>query len=285
MKNVVACIDNSNAAAAVCDASAWVSQSVSRPLVLLHVLDKKLYPAKPNLSGNLGLGARTHLLEELADLDAQRSKLALEQGRLQLEEAVKRVQGLGVENPETLQRHGDFAETLIDLQSDIRLLVMGRQGEEHQSDVKAIGSNLERVIRTLSCRILITPPNFKKPERVLLAYDGSANAKQVLFVIARSPLCRGIPIHVLTVGEDNEKNHQRLKEARAELLENGHTEVETKLVAGDIEKSLLDYVSHQQIDLIVMGAYGHSRIREFLVGSTTTNLLRSSPVPILLMRQ
>ncbi|MBU2284983.1 MAG: universal stress protein, partial [Gammaproteobacteria bacterium] len=37
-------------------------------------------------------------------------------------------------------------------------------------------------------------------------------------------------------------------------------------------------------DLLVMGAYGHSRIRQLIVGSTTTALLRTSPVPVLVLR-
>lgn len=285
MKNIVACIDNSSAAGAVCDAGAWVSQRVDRPLVLLHVLDKSAYPAKTDLSGNLGLGSRTHLMEELADLDIQRSKLALEQGKLQLEEARKRVAGRGINNPELLQRHGHFVETLADMQEDTRILVLGRQGEDHHRTAHEIGGNLEAVIRTLSCRILITPPGFKEPEKVLLAYDASATAKQVLYVIARSPLCKGLPIHLLMIGENTEKNQQLLEEAEEEMQTQGHRDVTTALKQGDVESTLLGYQKEHQLGLIVMGAYGHSRIRQFLVGSTTTNLLRLSDVPILLMRQ
>lgn len=285
MKNIVACIDNSNAAGAVCDAGAWVSQQVDRPLVLLHVLDKTVYPAKSDLSGNIGLGSRTHLMEELADLDIQRSKLALEQGKLQLDEARRRVAGKGVNNPELLQRHGHFVETLAELQDDTRILVLGRQGEDHQSTAREIGGHLEAVIRTLSCRILITPPSFKEPEKVLLAYDASATAQKVLHIMARSPLCKGLPFHLLMIGDNTEKNQQLLEEAREEMQAQGHQHVTTALKQGDVENTLLAYQKEQQLDLIVMGAYGHSRIRQFLVGSTTTNLLRLSDVPILLMRQ
>jgi nucleotide-binding universal stress UspA family protein len=36
--------------------------------------------------------------------------------------------------------------------------------------------------------------------------------------------------------------------------------------------------------LLAMGAYGHSRIRQLIVGSTTTTLLRTSAVPVLILR-
>ena len=59
--------------------------TTQRSLTLLHVLDKEKYPASADLSGNIGLGSREHLLEELAMLDAQRAKLALEHGQHMLE--------------------------------------------------------------------------------------------------------------------------------------------------------------------------------------------------------
>lgn len=284
MKYIFACIDGSRSAEAVCDAGAWVSQRVGRKLVLLHVLDKKVYPTRTDLSGNLGMDTGTHLLDELAELDARRSKLALEAGKQQLDTAVARVREKGVDSPETLQRHGHFVETLAELQEDTRLLVLGRQGEEHHN-AEEIGSNLESVIRTLSCRILITPPDFSPPEKVLLAYDASPTARKVLYIIARSPLYKGIPIHVLMVADKNEENQRLLDEAREQLETEGHSEVVTALKAGEVEATLLSYQADQNLDMIIMGAYGHSRIRQFLVGSTTSNLLRKSPVPILLMRQ
>ncbi len=72
MTHVMACIDNPKSSLAVCDYAAWASQRFSAPLNLLNVLDKEKYPASADLSGNIGLGSREHLLEELATLDAQR---------------------------------------------------------------------------------------------------------------------------------------------------------------------------------------------------------------------
>lgn len=61
-------------------------------------------------------------------------------------------------------------------------------------------------------------------------------------------------------------------------------EVVTAMEDGDAEKVLSDYVKDQQIDVLIMGAYGHSRIRQLLVGSTATTMLRTSSIPILLLR-
>lgn len=285
MTQIVACIDHSEVAGAVSDAGAWISQRVERPLVLLHVLDRSAYPIPSDLSGNIGLGARTQLLEELASLDAERNRMALEQGLLQLNEARQRAQALGVRDVRLLQRHGHFVDTLASMQEETRILVMGRKGEDNADSLRSIGSNLETVIRTLSCRILVTPGTFKPPESVLLAYDASPTAKQVLYILARSPLCRGLPFHLVMVADDEAKNRALLAEAEQELRAHGHEQVIATLLQGPIEETLLNHIEQEQIGLLIMGAYGHSRIRQFLVGSTTSRLLRQSPVPILLLRQ
>ena len=122
MSQVMACIDGSLSSPAVCDYAAWASLRLGAPLTLLHVLDHKQYPPLSNLSGNIALGSREQLLQELAELDQQRSTLALEQGRLALEAAKQRAQRDGVSNPQLRQRHGDLVTCLGELEQDIRLL-------------------------------------------------------------------------------------------------------------------------------------------------------------------
>ena len=58
----------------------------------------------------------------------------------------------------------------------------------------------------------------------------------------------------------------------------------TARLEGEVEAALHQYQEEQGIDLIVMGAYGHSRIREWLIGSTTDRMLRNARVPHLILR-
>ncbi len=53
---------------------------------------------------------------------------------------------------------------------------------------------------------------------------------------------------------------------------------------GEPEQVLPALLKTQGAALLVMGAYGHSRIRHLIVGSTTTTLLRLSEVPVLVLR-
>lgn len=280
MKKVIACIDGSDVTTAVCDYAAWASLRLGAPLEFLHVLERAEYPEQSNLSGSIGLGSREALLAELAELDAKRGKLALEQGKLMLEAAEKRAFADQVADPTSRQRHGSLVETLAEIEGEIRLLVMGK----HDDHLKAhVGSRLESVVRTMHRPTLITTAIFSMPQRVLIAFDGSDTTRKAVDMVAGSPLFRGMPVHVVMVGDENEANRSHLAWAHASLNAKGH-EVMTSLVQGEVERALCDYRAANSIDMLVMGAYGHSVIRRFLVGSTTTNVIRSTSVPVLLLR-
>ena len=85
------------------------------------------------------------------------------------------------------------------------------------------------------------------------------------------------------VAPDTTLARQQLKEAQAALQSAGAT-AEVELVAGEPQQVLPELVKRQAPALLVMGAFGHSRLRQLLVGSTTTSLLRLSDVPVLILR-
>ncbi|TDB02482.1 universal stress protein [Halomonas marinisediminis] len=282
-EQVMAAIDGSKFSEGVCDYAAWASQALGAPLTFLHVNDNHPQTAETDLSGNLGLGAREHLLEELAQLDEKRAKVAQEQGRLMLKAARERAVERGVDDPAVRQRNGTLVETLEELQEEIRLLVVGKRGETAHQDSGHLGSNLERVVRTLHRPILMVPDTFRRPERVLLAFDGSKTTRKGVEMLARSPLFDGVPVHVVIVGAETGDNRSQLDWALSTLREAGH-EAEGAIRAGEVEATLRAYKQEHNIDLLVMGAYGHSRIRHLLVGSTTTAMLRNARGPVLLLR-
>jgi nucleotide-binding universal stress UspA family protein len=283
MSQVIACIDGSSITLAVCDYAAWASRQMNAPLDFLHVLGRSEYPIPTDLSGNIGLGSREHLLQELADLDEKRSRVALEQGRIMLAAAKERAIADGVPNPTSRQRHGELVDTLLEFQGDIRLLVMGRQGEQGDSLGEHIGNHLENVVRTLHRPILVVPSDFSEPQRILIAFDGSATTRKAVEMVALSPLFRGLPCHVVMVGADKTEAREQLGWAQA-TLEGAGFDVTARILSGQVEETLCAYRTEHAIDLIVMGAYGHSKIREFLIGSTTTKLIRQAKIPLLLLR-
>lgn len=283
-KEVLACIDGSALSTAVCDAAAWACKRLDAPLKLLHVLDRNDQLASHrDMSGSLGLGAREHLLEELVALDERRSKLALENGKHLLDAAARRAENQGINNISKLQRHGNLVEAVSDLVEQTRVLVMGRHGEDHENMLRVIGSQLESVVRAVSCPTLITVGDFQAPRNFMIAFDGSPTAQSIVDRVATSPLLAHLPCHLVMVNLETAESRQQLADATAQLKQAGFS-VAAEILEGEPHQALLAYQSQKELDLTVMGAYGHSRIRQFFVGSNTSKMVSLSKVPLLLLR-
>ncbi|WGV24019.1 universal stress protein [Halotia branconii] len=74
-----------------------------------------------------------------------------------------------------------------------------------------------------------------------------------------------------------------LKIAQRQVTASGFTPI-CELTQGNPEQEIANYVEAQNINLLIMGAYGHSRIRHLVIGSTTAQILRGSHIPVLLFR-
>lgn len=281
--NVIACIDDSQYAESICDGATWAAQRLEAPLHLLHVLDYLHGAGERNLSGTLGFGAQEALLEELASLDEKRARIAMEQGKLMLEAARERVLSKGLTDVQTRQRHGELTDTLVELENETRLLVVGKRGAESASAHGHIGSHIEKIIRAMHKPILIVQREFQAPKVLMIAYDGSATIRKSIEMIAASPLLKGCHCHLVMVGADLETNRESLKWAGTLLSDAGLT-VESHIISGDPENALIEYQTTHNIELLVLGAYGHSRIRHFIVGSTTTAMICRCKTSMLILR-
>ncbi|MBE0486140.1 universal stress protein [Marinobacter sp.] len=281
--HVVACIDASRSALGVCDYAAWASLRMGEPLTLLHALDEEKHPAKTDMTGNIGLGSREQLQEEMVSLDRERSKLAMKHGNLMLDEAEKRVLAAGVDNVTKRQRHDDLAGAVVGLEPESRLFVLGLQGESSTATGRHIGSQLETVIRSVHRPVLLVPDEFSEPRSAMLAFDGSPTAFRSIELLAGTPVFKGMPLHLVMVGSDTEEHRAQLRRAEEALAEQG-MEIHQAIRDGDVEQTLHAYQQENDIDVLIMGAYGHSRIRQFLVGSTTTRMLETAHKPLVILR-
>lgn len=283
MNKVIACIDGASQTQAVCNYAIWTAKRLQAPLDFLHVLDRHPETAAvTDYSGSLGLGAQESLLSKLADLDEQRSKLAQEHGRHILQAALEHAKQAGVAAVDTRQRHGSLVETAVDFEHEARLFILG----QHRPDPSAksyLNLSGERVVRATRRPVLVTAGQFQAPVSFMIAFDGSATGRSMVQRVAQSPLLQGLECHVVMVAESTPKNKGDLEWARQTLGESGFS-ARGSLVTGEADSVLREYLVTHTLDLLVMGAYGHSRIRELIVGSTTTTLLRTSPAPVLIMR-
>ena len=282
-QKIIALVDGSIYSASVCDHAAWIAERTGAPVELIHVLGRREAPDNTDLSGAIRLGARSKLLEELAELDAQRAKLISHRGRAILEDAHAILDKAGIPEITTRLRHGDIVETLNDVEADARVILIGKRGEAADFAKGHLGSNLERIVRASTRPVFVASRAFRPIQKVLVAFDGGASAMKALEHIARSTLFRDLAVHVVTVGSATDGTRQGLEDAKA-LLAAAEITAETRVLPGQPDSALGKLVEEDQFDLLVMGAYGHSRIRNLMIGSTTTAMIRTCKVPVVLMR-
>lgn len=281
---VLACVDHSHFTDHVADYAIWAARRMDAPLKFLHVIaPHHEIGSGDDHSGAIGINSRETLLHKLSEEDAAQAKAAHEKGRVALNRLRERALAAGVASPDMKQRHGDFEETLVAQEPEVDLFVWGRRGETSEVTGRKLGRNVERVVRALHKPILSVTEGFTEPSRVLFAYDGSTLAHNGIEWLAGSPLLRGLPIYLLISGKKSHVDMKQIEWAKT-TLEAAGFEVTFLLIPGDPQTVVAQTIQEQNIDLLIMGAYGHSPLRSRLFGCKTNDLLRSARIPTLLLR-
>lgn len=281
---VLACVDRSDYAQTVTDYAAWAAARLGAPLELLHVIDPHpALQAGQDHSGAIAANAQQDLLDRYAAEEGQRNRAAREAGRVFLNDLRERALAAGAAPVDMRQRYGEVAETLQEQQSQVRLIVLGRRGASTEQAARDLGGHVEWVVRSAQRPILIVTESFQPPTRVLFAFDGSSVTRRGVEMIAASPLLKGLPVQLLMAGQPSAQADKQLDWAR-QKLQAASLSVSAECQPGEPAAVISSAIKQQGFDLLVMGAYSHSPWREFLLGSNTTDLLRETSVPALLLR-
>ena len=284
MIKLIAFVDGSNYSKSVCDHTAWIAGRIDASVDLIHILGRRDESTAPvDLSGSIGLGARTALLEELAELDGQVARLKHKRGRAILDDAKEIILNSGVKQVSTLLRNDGIVETVETFDKKAGLIVIGKRGKKSEADETHLGSNFERVVRASHKPVLVASRTFDPINRILIAFDGGASSLKAVNYLAGSPAFSDLDCHLLSVAEPSDKATHQLESAETSLRNAGYT-VTTTLQSGQPEKVICETIKRADIDLLLMGAYGHSRIRSLIIGSTTTAMIRTCKIPVLLFR-
>ncbi|WP_216935665.1 MULTISPECIES: universal stress protein [unclassified Acinetobacter] len=280
MKRVIACIDSSPCINALADAAAWIAKQTGRELVLLQVLD--YYPASYHLgeiSGVIGFESNAMLLKELAELEQKQSEIALDYSNNLLQHISERILAEHGIPTTHIQEKGDFLEqSFLILQPD-DIAVIGLLGERSAEKNKPIGTNVENFIRGANCTVMTVGEQFKPPTRFIFAYEYSPTCIKMMKRIAESDLLRLLQCHLLYIGD-----HAEILNEPLQYLTQAGLDVVPQYRYGDVAENILSYQQEQGIQLIVLGAFSHSKIHQFFLGSVATTIFRNSKVPLLVAK-
>ncbi|MEN6623317.1 MAG: universal stress protein [Smithella sp.] len=161
---------------------------------------------------------------------------------------------------------------------------MAKKGEHfHLKEGGMLGSVAETVIRHSQKPVMIAPDHFLEIESMGIAYDGSPSAKKALdFSLVLSKQAAW-PLTVIIITTDQEKAGKLTKQIE-ERAEKQEIECEVIILPGKENIEIIKFIEEGAVELIIMGAYGHNRLRELLLGSTTSYIIQKSPIPVLLTR-
>jgi nucleotide-binding universal stress UspA family protein len=280
MSTILTCTDGSLYTPSIYQHAAWAATRLGASIHVLHVIERDESVNQRDLSGSIGFDANAELLEELAKLDESHARVARLRGKAILEDATKQLAGHEVK---TTQRHGSVVETLDEFEDGSDLVVIGKRGEHADYAKGHLGSNLERVVRSARVPVMVAAREFKPISRFLIAFDGGPSSLKAVHHAATSPLLKGLECHLLMVGKPDRERQLSLDHAATGLRGAGFT-VTADLVSGDPDEVISAEVQQREVQLLVMGAYGHSRVRNLILGSTTTHLIRTCRVPVVLFR-
>jgi nucleotide-binding universal stress UspA family protein len=280
MPTILTCTDGSLYAPSVYQHAEWAASRLSADIHVLHVIERAEAPPTHDHSGSIGFSASDELMEELTRLDEAHARVARLRGKAILEDAAKSLGGATVT---TTQRHGSLVEAVADFEKDAGLIILGKRGEHADFSKGHLGSNLERVVRAAKIPVLVAAREFKPVKRFLIAFDGGESSLKAIHYLATQPLLKDAECHFISVGKPDSELSRSLENSATALKGAGYS-VTSELLSGDADELISAKVKDTASDLLVMGAYGHSRIREFILGSTTTNVIRTCHVPVLLFR-
>lgn len=244
----------------------------------LHVLDVNLLqgPMLTDISGAVGMPPYDGFFDAIQKSLDEKADIIINN----FQENCKRA-GLRTEIKKVI---GKIDEIIIEEASTADFILMAKKGEHfHLKEGGLLGSVAEAVIRNSGKPVMITPDKFLEIESMGIAYDGSPSAKKALnFSLDLSKLATW-PLTAIIITSDMEKA-TRLTSQIEEAAQEEETDCEVIILSGKEVTEIIKFIEEGAVELIVMGAYGHNRLREMLLGSTTSQVIQKSTIPVLLTR-
>ncbi len=276
-KSILVALDGSQHSDAALQYALWLAERLRATLIGLHVIDIVSIEGSfvHDVSGSLGF-------EPYLDFSAKMREALQERGRVLLDTFAQRCRERHIPCDQALPL-GIIANEICDQARTADLVVVGHRGVNEQFSTGLLGSTTESVTRKSPKPVLVSPMQFREIHRPLLAYDGSQRASAAMHVAAELASALGLPLAVVHVARDGAPNGKVLDEARR-YLQSYDVRLECETVSGPPHERIVEMIRDRGYDLLFIGAYGHSRIIEMVLGSTTEFVLRNSPCPVFLAR-
>ena len=220
-----------------------------------------------------------------AEIEAAQNKIAVESMSRAEEVFRKQTSAAGLHDIEWQTSYTEPVHAMSLCAQYADLVVIGQSDSKDASGVDM--DFPERLVLTAGRPVLILPNAGDFPtigKRIIVAWNGSQEATRA--ISNATPFLRSADkVYVMVVNSETSTKNIIQSENMVHYLERLVIQAEVKDLHGieiDVGNELLSSASDLSADLIVMGCYGHSRLREWVLGGATRTILESMTVPVLM---
>ncbi len=279
-KSIMVCTDGSSYSETACEYGIDLAKKVGARLIGLHVMDALLLegPLMADISGWIGASPYAAQLPQFRELLREKAEAIGEAFATACQEV-----GMA---PEVTIRTGHPISVILEESAKVELTVLGQKGEHAEFLGEMMGSTAERISRHIRRPCLLTPAGFRPIRKILAAYDGSAQAGAALELAAELAAALAVPLTILTIAQKDDGEAARAAAANGVRMARDHgAEADSVTMAvGRAGPAILQAAEEHQCDLIALGSIGHSRFRDFFIGSAAAHVAARSSRPVLMVR-
>lgn len=275
-KKILIPADGSANGAIALEYGIYIARKLNAALIGLHVLDVHLLqgPLLTDISGAVGMPPCEGFLDAIETSLNEKADFILNDFRERC-----RKSGVGEETRKVI---GKIDEIIIEEAQNADFILMAKKGEHfHLKEGGLLGSVSQAVTRRCGKPVMITPDKYREIESMGIAYDGSPSAKKALDFSLELSKQVSWPLTAVIITADDKKA-SRLSSQIEDAAQAHETDCEVIILPGRESEEIIKFIKEDAVELMVMGAYGHNRLRELLLGSTTSHVIQKSPIPVLL---
>ena len=275
VKEILVCLEGSKSGSRAVDVAIDFGRELDAAIVGLAIVDEPdIRAGTPTPIGGASFKAQRD--EALVEDAHKRAKEWIDQFTLRCRAA--EVLGLGTEV------NGRPAATILREARRRDLTILGRQANFRFETDDDDWRTRDAVLRGAGKPVVIVPEErVAAGPAVLVAYDGTAAASRAMQSFAQSGLSEARQVHVLSVGDEGARAWELAERGCAIFRELGVAASEHHVVSlQSTADAILAERDKLGAQLIVQGAYAHSRFSRLLWGSVTKEVLQKSPVPVFL---
>ena len=277
IKSILMPTDGSRQSRIALEYGLYLAEKFGAQITGLHVVDVRDLegPLLSDIAGALGFTPYQNYLPKFRRVLEDRGDLILDEIRSFCEQRSVRHR--------VKRLSGPVPSIISEEAKKVDLVVIAQRGEHERWSNGLLGSTTESVVRRSPRPVLVTPGTFRELGNVLVAYDGSFESNQALKTTCEIFAYSDTRLKSVVVTSDAKRCEALTEEIEA-FVSPYQLDVEIVCLEGEAAKEILRYADENGTDLIVMGAFGHSRIHDLILGGTTAYIIRNTTLPVLLNR-